>query len=160
MSKVGPARKDEAEFRIGNASLPKVQARLVAERFETLPGVGSAALNGVRNRAVFAACGIAGPEGFVLALGSLGARIAGTRAFGDHHAYVDRDALGVLGAASAQGAEWIVITAKDAVKWRELPSFRRRPEAFRNVRVLVSGVRVESGSNWLGGAISTMLRGR
>ena len=66
-------------------------------------------------RDVFAACGIGNPEAFYRTIEQLGARVARSRAFRDHHAYTAADA-----AALAAEELPVVVTEKDAVKLEPL----------------------------------------
>ncbi len=66
-------------------------------------------------RRVLAFAGIANPHRFAATLSTLGAEIADSRAFPDHHAYTAAEVAGLLGRAEALGAT-PVTTAKDAVK--------------------------------------------
>lgn len=65
---------------------------------------------------VLAFCGIARPEQFFAGLDNAGLRLAGRRAFGDHHRYTAAD-LGRLGEqAKLAGAAALVTTEKDGVR--------------------------------------------
>jgi len=66
-------------------------------------------------REVLVACGIGNPRAFVGTVASLGARVAATRFFRDHHAYTAADA-----AALAASRLPVVVTEKDAVKLEAL----------------------------------------
>jgi tetraacyldisaccharide 4'-kinase len=65
--------------------------------------------------ACFVFCGIARPENFFAELGSAGARVAGTRAFPDHHAYTARDVESLFKLGQESGATAFITTEKDAV---------------------------------------------
>ncbi|MBW4091437.1 MAG: tetraacyldisaccharide 4'-kinase [Proteobacteria bacterium] len=101
--------------------LPILRARL-------MPGPEAAALAGQR---VFAFAGIARPEKFFTSLREVGAVLAGSESFPDHHAFAPRTTARLLARAVRLGAV-PVTTAKDAVR---LP-----PEVRAEVRVL--GVRL------------------
>lgn len=75
----------------------------------------------LKGRKVFVFCGIGNPHAFVNTLTNLGAKVAGMRSFGDHHAYTDEDVAAIMGDASSHGAELVVTTQKDRVKtgWRD-----------------------------------------
>ena len=60
---------------------------------------------------VLVACGIGNPRAFVATVESMGARVAATRIFRDHHAYTESDAADL----AASGLP-VVVTEKDAVK--------------------------------------------
>jgi tetraacyldisaccharide 4'-kinase len=65
--------------------------------------------------ACFAFCGIARPENFFTGLGDTGVRVAGTRAFPDHHAYTARDVESLFKLGQESGATAFITTEKDAV---------------------------------------------
>lgn len=78
------------------------------------------ALDTLRGRRVLAVCGLARPEHFHASLKELGAELAGTRSFADHHDYMETDIRVCLDEAQAAHAEAVVITEKDASKWERL----------------------------------------
>jgi tetraacyldisaccharide 4'-kinase len=65
--------------------------------------------------ACFAFCGIARPDNFFTELGKTGVRVAGTRAFPDHHAYTARDVESLFKLGQESGATAFITTEKDAV---------------------------------------------
>jgi len=65
--------------------------------------------------ACFAFCAIARPDNFFTELGKTGFRVAGTRAFRDHHAYAARDVELLFKLGQESGATAFVTTEKDAV---------------------------------------------
>lgn len=68
----------------------------------------------------FLVSGIAGSGQLAASVAAGGWTIAGERAFADHHLYSARDAADVAAAARAAGAAFVVTTAKDAVRLREV----------------------------------------
>jgi tetraacyldisaccharide 4'-kinase len=66
--------------------------------------------------AAFAVAGIARPERFFSDLEAAGIRVAGTRAFPDHHPYDARDVRAITAAAAAAGATVVMTTEKDLVR--------------------------------------------
>jgi tetraacyldisaccharide 4'-kinase len=64
-------------------------------------------------------CGIARPESFFGMLEAAGCAPVATEAFGDHHAYRERDLDRLLACARRNGADGFVTTEKDAVKLSE-----------------------------------------
>ena len=83
--------------------------------------------------AVVAYAGIGNPGRFFGLLETLGARLAVTRVFRDHHAFAEKDADALLRAAEASSAE-LVTTEKDLV--RLLGTGGRRAELAARSRVL------------------------
>ena len=106
---VGP---DEA----GIAATLPAGMRALAGRLSPPPGGGA-----IAGGAVLAFAGIARPEKFFATLRALGCRIAGTKAFADHHRFREAEIAALLGDAERLGAV-AVTTAKDAV--RLPPRFR------------------------------------
>jgi tetraacyldisaccharide 4'-kinase len=69
----------------------------------------------LRGKSVFAFAGIARPEKFFATLESLGCRIAGRRAFPDHHPFTEAEIASLVAEAERAGA-LPVTTEKDAVR--------------------------------------------
>ena len=63
----------------------------------------------------FAFCGIARPDNFFADLGSAGITLAGTRAFGDHHAYTRPDVRRLVALRRRNAAAAFITTEKDAI---------------------------------------------
>jgi tetraacyldisaccharide 4'-kinase len=63
----------------------------------------------------FAFCGIARPANFFNQLRAAGVTLAGTRSFGDHHAYTESDVRKLLELRKRSGGEAFVTTEKDAI---------------------------------------------
>lgn len=74
----------------------------------------------LRGRKVTAACGIANPDAFEQGLDRLGAHVVRFEAFRDHYAYAPAEIDRLIDAARLAGAEALVTTRKDFVKWRPL----------------------------------------
>lgn len=64
---------------------------------------------------VLAVSGIGRPEKFAATLRAAGARLAGERAFGDHHAYSDADVAALIAEAREKACR-LAVTEKDMVK--------------------------------------------
>lgn len=75
----------------------------------------------LRDRGWFAFCGVGDPHTFLRQLQALGGRCAGHRFFADHHQYTPHDRSALVHAAAAAGADVLVTTEKDWVKWSALP---------------------------------------
>lgn len=105
--------------RIHDSGLPVLRARLIPE---------STNLSGK----VFGFCGIGRPEKFEQTLAADGRRVAGFRAFPDHHPFTEAEIARVLRDAKAAGAT-PVTTEKDAVR---LPQSVRDSVAVLRVRLV------------------------
>jgi tetraacyldisaccharide 4'-kinase len=100
-------------------------ARLSLERLHGLRTGQGVPLERLAGRRVLAACGIADPAAFVAQLTTAGARVR-LRAWRDHHRFTRRDMAWLLGAA--RDTDYVILTAKDAVKLRLLwPATAREP---------------------------------
>ncbi len=76
----------------------------------------------LRNRKVFAFCGIGNPASFFFTVEHLGCEIAGRAIFADHHPYTRADIDRIVEDADSTGSDLILTTQKDAVKLRDLPA--------------------------------------
>ena len=77
-------------------------------------------LSFLNGRAVAAVSGIAAPVGFERELEHLGARLTQRVQFADHHRYSQQEIIEVINSARDSGAEAIVTTEKDAVRFPRL----------------------------------------
>ena len=86
----------------------------------------------LRGRRVFAASAIAQPQSFVEILThELGAEVVGQRTWADHHKISPSDAQAVLATAVQAGADIVIVTEKDAVKWPAVEGSRLPVYALR-----------------------------
>lgn len=77
-------------------------------------------LSHLRDKAVMGVVGIGNPGAFEATLGRHVGSVVHCEALPDHHAYSRRQLRGLIDLAQAAGAEAIVTTAKDWVKWAYL----------------------------------------
>jgi tetraacyldisaccharide 4'-kinase len=77
-------------------------------------GGGMETLRATVPESVFAFCGIGNPDSFFADLQRWDLRVAGSKAFRDHHRYTKSDATALEAAAKAAGAKALVTTEKDA----------------------------------------------
>lgn len=87
---------------------------------EWLHGGASRPLEELKGKPVFAFSGLADNAQFFATVERLGARLAGSMEFRDHHVYRPADLERIRAMAVAKGAELILTTEKDAVKAKEL----------------------------------------
>jgi tetraacyldisaccharide 4'-kinase len=94
----------------------------VAFRFERVLGdareIGSGKAVPASGARVFAVAGIARPDRFFADLERAGWQIAGQRRFRDHHRYSPTDISEIAREARLASADVILMTEKDAVRWR------------------------------------------
>jgi len=95
--------------------LPIVETRHQVTGLRTLSGP-PVELDEIRDRRVLAVSAIGNPESFEQSLRQLGAEVTPLR-YDDHHYYTLQDLQEIAAAAHAQQADFVAITAKDAVKW-------------------------------------------
>ncbi|HIE11086.1 MAG TPA: tetraacyldisaccharide 4'-kinase [Kiritimatiellae bacterium] len=96
-------------------------------------------LDYLQDRPVATICGIAVPEGFEEEIRRLGARIVHRRRCADHHRYSQQEIIDMINESLKAGAEAVVTTEKDAVRF---PMLERRdiPIYFLRVEIeLLSG---------------------
>jgi len=77
-------------------------------------------LSFLRGRTVAAVSGIAAPGGFEREIEHLGARLVHRVQFADHHRYSQQEIIEVINAARDKGAQAIITTEKDAVRFPRL----------------------------------------
>lgn len=87
----------------------------------------------LQGRKVASLSGIAQPESFEGKLSELGARIVLARRFADHHRFSQQEVLDAINRGKKRGAEMLVTTQKDAVRFpkidrRDLPIYFMRVE--------------------------------
>ena len=100
----------------------QVLARHRPFRLTDLAGGEERSPGSLLGRRLLAVSGIANPEGFHRTLTDLGAVLAGTLAFPDHHAYGSTDIARMRRAAEEARADLIITTEKDAIRlsaWEE-----------------------------------------
>lgn len=73
-------------------------------------------------RRVFAFCGIGNPDSFLRQVEHFAGPLAGSRRFGDHHAYTEPDVRDLTAAAQQARADVMVTTEKDWAKLSAMPS--------------------------------------
>lgn len=83
------------------------------------PSGAAVSLAALRGRRLYWVSGIAAPDSFVQALDQLGVALTGGRAFADHHRFSAAQATALQRAALASGAEALIVTGKDRVRWPE-----------------------------------------
>ncbi|GEM_PF-228659 len=83
----------------------------------------------LREKKVLLASGLGRPETFRTTAESLGCLIAGERQFDDHHVFEAGDVRGLIQKADELGADFIAVTAKDAVKLAPLLTVDGGPKA-------------------------------
>ena len=97
------------------SELPIVETKhqITGLRMLSGPPVG---LEEICERQVLAVSAIGNPEPFEQSLRQLGAEVTARR-YADHHYYTVQNLRDIQAAARAQQADFVAITAKDAVKW-------------------------------------------
>jgi tetraacyldisaccharide 4'-kinase len=84
-------------------------------------------------RKVASLSGIAQPESFEAKLTEIGAQLVLARRFADHHRFTQQEVLDAINRGKKRGAEMLVTTQKDAVRFpkldrRDLPIYFMRVE--------------------------------
>ena len=91
-------------------------------------------LTELTSQKVAAFCGIANPQNFFDQLEALGLEIVYRKRFTDHYDFQTKDLRTIANNARRAGADWIIITEKDAIKLKEMPA--QEASLLENVLVL------------------------
>ena len=67
----------------------------------------------LKDKKIYAFCGIANPEAFLATAGMVGAKIVGSKIYDDHHNYTVNDVNDIYRDAATSGAQMILTTEKD-----------------------------------------------
>jgi tetraacyldisaccharide 4'-kinase len=155
--KAAPAR-DAAALAERLAPLTRGGAGIVADLLPVLlrplEGGEERTMQALRGRRVLAVCGIGEPEAFLAQLAEGGATVRAL-VFDDHHAYDGADLRRIAPAAVGAGADFVVTTAKDAVKLHG-----RWPREAPPCLVAVLGVQIISGAERLGALLDRVATAR
>ncbi len=103
-------------------------------------------------RPVFTVAGIGNPRAFETTVEQLGARVVARARFADHHAYTGDDLAEIRRAADRAGAEAVIPTQKDAVKWDHAP-LSDPPAYYLGIRLAMT-----SGGNEVRSLLRSALR--
>jgi tetraacyldisaccharide 4'-kinase len=101
-----------------HAGIPVAVAYLAATHLETLVSGRRLPLSALAGKRVVAAAGIADPASFAVQIRASRATVQ-LLAYQDHHAYGEADVARLVRAAAGGGADYVVVTEKDAVKLRQ-----------------------------------------
>ncbi len=105
------------EIRIHNRKAPIFMSKHRPISLGTLSG-SELPLEKISGRTIFGFCGIGNPASFQDTLLTLGVKVRGFMAFGDHHRYSHQDVRRITEAAKRYGTDWIVTTEKDIIKFK------------------------------------------
>jgi tetraacyldisaccharide 4'-kinase len=97
---------------------PLFRERHEATALVGLDGSPRGELSGLEDRPVYAVAGLARPAALRETLEELGARVVGYRDLPDHHRFRPGEEASLLAEAAREGAELLVLSEKDAVRWR------------------------------------------
>ena len=100
------------------ATISRINPRMIVVQTIHSPvcaksGKRQISLEELKNKKIYAFCGIANPEAFLATVGLVGANIAGSKVYDDHHSYTAGDVEGIYRDAAQSGAEMILTTEKD-----------------------------------------------
>lgn len=113
-------------------------------------------LKELRNRKIFAFCGIGNPQAFFDTIKGVGCDPAGSKVYDDHHHYTPGDVADFCEEAGRSKADLILTTEKD---WTKIDS---RDAAKRNMPLAYLAVQIEflAGQDRLEGLIENVLRSK
>jgi tetraacyldisaccharide 4'-kinase len=112
-------------------------------------------LGEIKGQRVFAFCGIANPQAFFRTIKRMGAILAGSRSFDDHHRYSAEDLTAVHEQAAEQHASLILTTQKD---WTKVAQ-SLIPEGHPPLAYLAVDVQFTAGEESLTALIDRVLGG-
>lgn len=135
-SDITPEDKKALVARIGEQTSAGIfEAEYVVDSVKNLSGE-SVDLSAMKDKRVFAFCGIGSPGGFICTLEGMGCIVEGKSVFQDHHVYSAADLLRIREDADKCGAEMIVTTQKDAVRL-DLPDNSEMRICYPRIRIEV-----------------------
>jgi tetraacyldisaccharide 4'-kinase len=113
-------------------------------------------LKELRNRKIFAFCGIGNPQAFFDTVKGVGCDPAGSKVYDDHHHYTPGDVADICEEAERSKADLILTTEKD---WTKIDA---RDAAKRNMPLAYLAVQIEflAGQDRLEGLIENVLRSK
>jgi tetraacyldisaccharide 4'-kinase len=82
-------------------------------------------LEELKNKKIFAFCGIGNPRAFFKTIEKLGTDLADSKVYNDHHHYTQRDIDEICKQAGASGSDLILTTQKDWTKIAPLDSLKK-----------------------------------
>ena len=115
----------------------------------------------LKDKKVFAFCGIGNPESFLTTIRNLGCDLVGSKVYNDHHHYTNDCLSGIFNRAEHLGADLILTTQKD---WTKLISDFKSEISDSNSPVPLFYLAIEieflSGQDQLTALIEDALQGR
>jgi tetraacyldisaccharide 4'-kinase len=139
-SRTGGEPDLKAELRTLNPTAEIIECRHSAKKLQDVFSRDQYPLEKLRDLPISAISGIAQPKGFEDELVRLGAKLLYHKRFADHHRYSQLEIIEFINKSLERGAQAIVTTEKDAVRF---PNIERRdlPMYFLRVEIeLLSGV--------------------
>lgn len=110
----------KAEIRRHNSKAEIIECRHQPRYLINVFTTARQELDYLRGLKIVALSGIAAPDGFEGSLESLGAQLAGRIRYADHHRYTQQQIIEAINKAREGGAQAIVTTEKDAVRFPRL----------------------------------------
>ncbi|MDI6775390.1 MAG: tetraacyldisaccharide 4'-kinase [Verrucomicrobiota bacterium] len=110
----------KSRIRALNSRAEVVECKHCPRHFRNVYGEDCRDLTFVAGKAVTVVSGIAAPLGFERELERMGARILERNRFADHHRYAEQEIIDIINRSRKLGADAIVTTQKDAVRFPKL----------------------------------------
>ncbi|MFH1615160.1 MAG: tetraacyldisaccharide 4'-kinase [Planctomycetota bacterium] len=120
-----PARLDQLERRIKHLNPDTAIARSVHAPISVKMLRGEYSIEQLREKKIYAFCGVGNPDSFFAGLRKLKLDIVGSRVYNDHYQYRDADIRDILEEALYLGADLTLTTQKDWVKTALLATKQR-----------------------------------
>ncbi len=113
-------------------------------------------LEQLKDKKIFAFCGIGNPEAFLNTIKQLGANLVGSKVYNDHHHYTDSCLADIYEQAGGLKADLILTTQKDWTKIARLASVKK------DVPLVYIGIEIKflAGEDKLRGLIEKTLAGK
>ncbi len=94
----------------------------------------------LKSRKMFAFCGIGNPDAFLNTIKNIGANLIGSRIYNDHYHYTSSDINGIYDQANRLGADLILSTQKDYMRYAIHDIKHEMPFAYLVVKIkFISG---------------------
>jgi len=111
-------------------------------------------LEELKDKKIFAFCGIGNPDAFLETIRGLGCRLAGSKIYDDHHHYTGNDIADIYKQARRLEADLILTTQKD---WSKLPIENRKSKIDITFAYLAIELKFTSGEERLRALIENTL---
>lgn len=114
-------------------------------------------LEGLRDKKIFAFCGIGNPDGFLKTIKKFNSNLVGSKIYNDHYRYTEKDISVICEKAKKLKADLILTTQKD---WNRLPIENRKSKIDIPFAYLAIELKFVSGEDKITQLIESALAGK